>query len=479
MIPPGMLDLPPVSSTLDGAIRRALDAKTKPPGSLGEVEALAARIARIQGTLAPRLRRCRLTLLAGDHGVAAEGVSAYPQAVTQQMVANFLAGGAAANVFARANGVDLSVVDAGVAGAPLAAPGLLSRRIAPGTRNFALEPAMTREQYEASLRAGAELGAGGGAAKDEGAAFGEMGIANTSSATLIAHKLTGAPLDALTGRGAGLDDDGLAHKRRVLARAAARTAGRLDAHDALTEYGGGFEIAMMAGAMIGAARAGAVVLVDGFIASTAALAADRMAPALREYLVFAHRSAEPGHRVVLDALGASPLLDLGLRLGEGTGTLLAWPIPPSRRRDALRHGELRKRGRERSRRVSRAREELAALALAVKLLTRWPLRSAAAEGAAGSAAEARPVAAILWYHLRRGADRRVRGRGVLGRAPRLSGDPGRRARHRRIAARHRRAPRGRIRGRLRRARRRRDPGARGSRSCATAASAPLARPGSG
>ena len=325
MIPPGMLDLPPVSSTLDGAIRRALDAKTKPPGSLGEVEALAARIARIQGTLAPRLRRCRLTLFAGDHGVAAEGVSAYPQAVTRQMVANFLAGGAAANVFARANGVDLSVVDAGVAGAPLAAPGLLSRRIAPGTRNFALEPAMTREQYEASLRAGAELGAGGGGARDEGAAFGEMGIANTSSATLIAHKLTGAPLDALTGRGTGLDDDGLAHKRRVLARAAARTAGRLDAHDALTEYGG-FEIAMMAGAMIGAARAGAVVLVDGFIASTAALAADRMAPALREYLVFAHRSAEPGHRVVLDALGASPLLDLGLRLGEGTGTLLAWPI---------------------------------------------------------------------------------------------------------------------------------------------------------
>ena len=326
MTPPGTFDLPPVSSALDGAIRRALDTKTKPPGSLGELEALAARIARIQGTLTPSLRRCRLTLFAADHGVAAEGVSAYPQAVTRQMVANFLAGGAAANVFARANGVDLSVVDAGVAGDPLDAPGLLARRIAPGTRNFALEPAMTRRQYETSLRAGAELGAGAGAAAGyQGAAFGEMGIANTSAAALIAHKLTGAPLDALTGRGTGLDDDGLAHKRRVLARAAARTAGRLDPHEALTEYGG-FEVAMMAGAMIGAARAGAVVVVDGFIATAAALAADRLAPSLRDYLVFAHRSAEPGHQVMLDALGARPLLDLGLRLGEGTGALLAWPI---------------------------------------------------------------------------------------------------------------------------------------------------------
>ena len=149
-----MLDLPAVRTDLDDAIRLAIDAKTKPPGSLGRVEALAARIARIQGTLTPRLRRCRLTLFAGDHGVASEGVSAYPQAVTRQMVANFLAGGAAANVFARANGVEIAVVDAGVAGDPLDAPGLVSLRIASGTRNFAVEPAMSREQYEAALRAG-------------------------------------------------------------------------------------------------------------------------------------------------------------------------------------------------------------------------------------------------------------------------------------------------------------------------------------
>ena len=320
-----MLDLPAVRTDLDGAIQRAIDGKTKPPSSLGELEVLAARIARIQGTLNPRLHRCRLTLFAGDHGIAREGVSAYPQAVTRQMVANFLAGGAAANAFARANGVELRVVDAGVAGDSVDAPGLISRRVAPGTRNFAVEPAMAADQCDAALHAGIALSAGAGDGAVDAAAFGEMGIANTSSATLIAHKLTGAPLDALTGRGTGLDDDGLAHKRRVLARASARTADRLDAHDALREYGG-FEIAMMAGAMIGAARAGAVVIVDGFIASAAALAADRLAPSLRDFLVFAHRSAEPGHAAVLDALEARPILDLGMRLGEGTGALLAWPI---------------------------------------------------------------------------------------------------------------------------------------------------------
>ena len=317
-----MLDPPPVSGALDDTIRRAIDSKTKPLGALGIVETLAAQIARIQGTATPSLKSCRLTLFAGDHGIACEGVSAYPQAVTRQMVGNFLAGGAAANVFARTNGVDLQVVDAGVAGAPIGVPGLVSRRIAAGTGNSVVEPAMTREQCEAALHAGDEIGVN---VMADAAAFGEMGIANTSSATLIAHKLSGAGLDALTGRGTGLDDGGLARKRAVLTRAAMRTAERLDARDALSEYGG-FEIVMMAGAMIGAARAGAVVLVDGFIASTAALAAVEIAPALRDYLVFAHRSAEHGHRTVLEILDAQPLLDLDMRLGEGTGALIAWPI---------------------------------------------------------------------------------------------------------------------------------------------------------
>ena len=317
-----MLDVPPLSRALDDEIRRVIDSKTKPPGALGAVESLAARIARIQGTPAPSLHRCRLILFAGDHGIACEGVSAYPQQVTRQMVENFLAGGAAANVFARTNGVDLCVVDAGVAGEAIDAPGLVSRRIGAGTRNCAAGPAMTPEQLDAALGAGRALGEGVAA---DAAAFGEMGIANTSSASLVAHKLTGVGLDALIGRGTGLDDAGLAHKRTVLARAAARTAPRLDARGALREYGG-FEVAMMAGAMIGAARARAVVLVDGFIAGAAALAAVGLAPALREYLVFAHRSAEPGHRAVLEALAAEPLLDLDMRLGEGTGALLAWPM---------------------------------------------------------------------------------------------------------------------------------------------------------
>lgn len=317
-----MFDLSPVSRALDDAIRHAIDSKTKPLGALGMVETLAAQIARIQGTLTPRLDRCRLTLFAGDHGIAQESVSAYPQAVTRQMVANFLAGGAAANVFARANGVDLQVVDAGVAGDPIEASGLVSRRIAAGTRNCAVASAMTVEQCDAALRAGHDLGVNVAA---DAAAFGEMGIANTSSATLIAHKLTGAGLEALIGRGTGLDDEGLARKRAVLERASKRTAGRLDAREALREYGG-FEVVMMAGAMIGAARGGAVVLVDGFIASAASLAAVGIAPALRDYLVFAHRSAEQGHRTVLDALDARPLLDFDMRLGEGTGALIAWPV---------------------------------------------------------------------------------------------------------------------------------------------------------
>ena len=181
---------------------------------------------------------------------------------------------------------------------------------------------MTGAQRDAGLATGFELGE---AIDADAAAFGEMGIANTSAASLVAHKLTGEGLERLIGRGTGLDDEGLARKHEVLTRAASRTAPRLEAGDALREYGG-FEIVMMAGAMIGAARAGAVVIVDGFIASVSALAAVGLAPSLRDYLVFAHRSAEPGHRVVLEALGTTPLLDFDMRLGEGTGALLAWPL---------------------------------------------------------------------------------------------------------------------------------------------------------
>lgn len=304
------------------ALRAAIDGKTKPPGSLGRLEALAARIARLQGSLAPRMERCRLTIFAADHGIAAEGVSAFPQAVTRQMLQNFLAGGAAANVLARAVGAEVAVVDAGVAGALVDHPDLVSRRIGPGTANAAAGPAMTAAEAAEALAAGRAIGA---ESPGEAAAFGDMGIANTASATLVLAKLTGLPPAGIAGRGTGLDDAGLARKRAVLARAAARTPARLDPETALAEYGG-FEIAMMTGAMLGAAGARKLVLVDGFIATAAAAAATALAPASEAALVFAHRSAEAGHAPVLARLGAEPLLDLDMRLGEGTGALLAWPI---------------------------------------------------------------------------------------------------------------------------------------------------------
>lgn len=317
-----MQPLPPVSSHLDESIQNAIDSKTKPLGALGQLERLAARICRVQGTLRPSMEQCRLFIFAADHGIAAEGVSAYPQAVTGQMVLNFLGGGAAANVFASVNGAELTVVDAGIAGDAIEHPQLLSHRIGPGTKNFLREAAMSEAELDRALQTGWQLGQ---AADGQALACGEMGIANTSSATLLAHKLTGVPLATLAGPGTGLDDEGLRRKVAVLEQAAARTDVQLDAREAMREYGG-FEIAMMAGAMLGAASAGRVVLVDGFIATAAALCASRLAESLDEYLVFAHQSAEPGHQAMLRALNAEPLLDLSLRLGEGTGALLAWPL---------------------------------------------------------------------------------------------------------------------------------------------------------
>lgn len=306
----------------EAALAAAIDGKTKPPGALGRIEELAAQLARLQRSLTPRAETCRLTIFAADHGIAAEGVSAYPQAVTREMVRNFLAGGAAANVFARAAGVEIVIVDAGVAGAPVEHPALVSARIGPGTANSTLGPSMTADALARALEHGGRLGAAGAA---DAVAFGEMGIANTSAAALVAAKLLGLPVGALAGRGTGLDDAGLARKRAVLDRAAARTAGRLDPETALAEYGG-FEIAMMAGAMLAAAGAGRLILVDGFIATAAAAAALGMAPEIRGALVFCHLSAEAGHGRLLAELGAEPLLSLGLRLGEGTGALLAWPL---------------------------------------------------------------------------------------------------------------------------------------------------------
>lgn len=307
--------------TLAARIRRTIDTKTKPLGSLGQIEDLAETIALVQGTVAPAMTDCTLIIVAADHGIAQSGVSAFPQVVTGQMVLNFLAGGAAANVFARVNGVALQVVDAGVAGAPIAHPDLIDRRIAPGTRNFLDEPAMTEAQAQAALDNGATLAR---AARGQALAFGEMGIANTATAAVLGHKLTGLPLADLVGRGTGLDDAGLAHKLAILERAAART-GSLTPRQAMAEYGG-FEVLTIAGAMIETARMGRVAVVDGFIATAAAVLAVALEPATRAAMVFAHKSEESGHKALLAHLGARPLLDLGMRLGEGTGALLAWPL---------------------------------------------------------------------------------------------------------------------------------------------------------
>lgn len=309
-------------AAFEDSLRAALDGKTKPLGALGRVEDLAAQIARLQSSLTPRMASCRLIIFAADHGLADEGVSAYPADVTRQMVMNFARGGAAANVFARAGGIDLQVVNAGVRGGPLDLPGVIDRPLGCGTRNSRHAPAMSADICAKAIETGRAMGADG---DFDAMAFGEMGIANSSAASLIAHRLTGLPLADLVGRGTGLDDAGLAHKRAVLAAASARVSGAVDAMGALREFGG-FEIAMMTGAMLGAAAARRVVLVDGFIAGAAALVALALEPGARAAMVFAHHGAEAGHGPLLTALGAEPLLHLGLRLGEGTGAALAWPI---------------------------------------------------------------------------------------------------------------------------------------------------------
>ena len=315
---------PTANAALAARLQHTIDHKTKPLGALGQLEALALQLGLIQRSESPALVQPQMVVFAADHGIAAEGVSAFPQAVTTQMVANMLAGGAAINVFARQHGFALQVVDAGVAADLSAHPQLLARKIAYGTKNICLEPAMTRDQAEAALSAGMAVLQ---SLPGNVVAFGEMGIANTSPAALLLVRLTGASVVEATGRGTGLDDAQLLHKQVVLERALLRHPAT-EPLDVLGELAalGGFEIAMMAGAMLQAASERRVVLVDGFIAGAAALVACQLAPAVRDYLVFCHRSAETGHRRLLAQLDARPLLELDLRLGEGTGALLAWPL---------------------------------------------------------------------------------------------------------------------------------------------------------
>ncbi|NMG43747.1 nicotinate-nucleotide--dimethylbenzimidazole phosphoribosyltransferase [Aromatoleum toluvorans] len=310
---------------LAAALQQKIDRKTKPLGALGLLEGLGLRIGLVQQSLTPALRNPHVIVFAGDHGAARAGVSAYPQDVTWQMVENFLAGGAGINVFARQNGLGLTVVDAGVAHDFGPRPGLVDAKMGPGTKNYLEEPAMTRAECATAMQRGAGIIRTLAADGCNIVGFGEMGIGNTAAASLITHCLTGTPLADCIGRGTGLDDAGVARKHQLLEKALARTGRVDDPLSVLAEFGG-FEIAMMAGAMLAAARAGMVLLIDGFIVGSAALTAARLAPAITEYCIFCHRSAEPGHVAQLTALGAQPLIDLGLRLGEGTGTALAYPL---------------------------------------------------------------------------------------------------------------------------------------------------------
>jgi nicotinate-nucleotide--dimethylbenzimidazole phosphoribosyltransferase len=296
--------------------------KTMPRGALGRLIEVAKQLATIQQTLTPQVSKVALWVFAADHGLAKEGVSAYPQEVTWQMVENFLSGGAAINVFARLNDIELKVVNAGVAHVFEARPQLIEHSIGLGTDSSLHGPAMTVEQARQAISAGYNL------IVDHDApvvAFGEMGIANTSAAALLTAQLCGATIEQCIGRGTGVDNAGLAHKTKVLQAVALRHNHVQDPLQVAAALGG-FEILMMAGAFIGAAASKKMALVDGYIATSAALVACALNTNVRDYLLFAHQSTEPGHQVAMAHLKARPLLDLDLRLGEGTGAALAVPL---------------------------------------------------------------------------------------------------------------------------------------------------------
>lgn len=317
---------PIAAPALAQQVQHAIDNKTKPPGSLGRLESLALQIALIQQSAAPRLVAPAMLIFAADHGIHAEQVSPYPQSVTWQMVENFLAGGAAINVFARQSGCELHIVDAGVKHDFGPRPGLIARKIGHGTANFAHEMAMSLHDAGRALAAGSTL------ASDIAGnvlGFGEMGIGNTTTAAALMHLLTGLAPEMCVGAGTGMDAAGVQHKAQVIRRAVLQhqqLGTALTTPVEMLAAFGGFEIAMMVGAMLGTAAQRKIILVDGFIVTTAVLVAAKMQPAILDYCVFAHASAEQGHQHLLAHLQVRPLLALEMRLGEGTGCALALPL---------------------------------------------------------------------------------------------------------------------------------------------------------
>jgi nicotinate-nucleotide--dimethylbenzimidazole phosphoribosyltransferase len=306
------------------AVRAHLDDLTKPPGSLGHLEELALRLALIYGDPPPPLDRRTIFVLAGDHGVAHRGVSVYPPEVTAQMCRNFASGGAAINAIARAVGAEVVAVDIGVDADLHDVPGLVHRKVRRGTRDLTSQAALTREEACRAILVGAKLVSE--RADSAGiVVLGDMGIGNTTAAAALAAAFTGRPVADLVGLGTGLAPERLAHKRTIVETALSRLSPQAAALDVLAEVGG-LEIAGLAGVALAGAGLERAVVTDGFIATAAALVAVRLCPPVREYLFASHRSVEPGHRALLEALELRPLFDWGLRLGEGTGAALALPI---------------------------------------------------------------------------------------------------------------------------------------------------------
>lgn len=310
--------------TLKEELQNKINLKTKPLGSLGRLEALALKIGLIQQTTSPRIYNPAMLVFAADHGLADEGVSPYPKDVTWQMVMNFCAGGAAINVFCRQNGLELQAVDVGVDyDFPENLP-IQYSKIRKGSRNMFREPAMTSEECQQAMELGAEMVAKQAKTGCNTIAFGEMGIGNTSASSLLMHKFTGLSVEECTGRGAGLDDTQLDKKTLLLKEISTKYEAETP-EEVLATFGG-LEIAAMVGAFLEAKKQNMVILVDGFIATAAALTASKMDASVLENCIFCHQSDEKGHKLLLDYLGAEPLLDLGLRLGEGTGAAVALPI---------------------------------------------------------------------------------------------------------------------------------------------------------
>ncbi len=318
--------LPTISDLNDTALAQRLqhkiDQKTKPLGSLGRLESLALQLGLILGSETPALTSPQMLVCAGDHGLAARGVSAYPSDVTWQMVENFLAGGACVSVLARQHGIALSVADCGVRHDFAPRPGLLQYKVAPGTADASTGPAMTAAQCTQALANGVLIVK---ALPGNALLLGEMGIGNTSAASLLLARLANLDIADCTGAGTGLDAAAVARKTDVLREVLLRHPDAREPLAALAAFGG-FEIATLTGAVLQAAAERRVIVVDGFIASAAVLVASRLAPAVLQRCVFAHRSGERGHALMLAQLQAQPLLDLGLRLGEGSGAALAWPL---------------------------------------------------------------------------------------------------------------------------------------------------------